>query len=70
MYWMDMTEQEIADVVGGFGVPKFRIAQVKDWLKKGVRPQDMRNLPKELRLRMSEIPFGGALIYDKRVSER
>ena len=28
MYWMDMTEQEIADAVGAFGVPKFRIAQV------------------------------------------
>ena len=39
MYWMDMTEQEIADAVGAFGVPKFRVGQVKEWLRKGVRPK-------------------------------
>ena len=70
MYWMDMTEQQIADTIGGFGMPKFRAAQVKDWLKKGVRPQEMRNLPKDLRDRMDTIPFGGAVIYEKRVSPK
>ena len=70
MYWMDMTEQQIADTIDGFGVPKFRAVQVKDWLKKGVRPQEMRNLPKDLRDRMDTIPFGGARIYDKRISAK
>ncbi|MBR0508212.1 MAG: 23S rRNA (adenine(2503)-C(2))-methyltransferase RlmN [Clostridia bacterium] len=70
MHWMDMTEQEIADVVGAFGVPKFRVAQVKEWLKKGVRPKDMTNLPKELRAKLDTIPFGGAVIYQKRVSPK
>ena len=70
MYWMDMTEQEIADAVGAFGVPKFRIAQVKDWLKKGVRPMEMHNLPLSLREQLSSIPFGGAKIYQKRVSPK
>ena len=70
MYWMDMTEQEIADAVGAFGVPKFRIAQVTEWLRKGVRPADMTNLPKALREQLASIPFGGATIYDKRISAK
>jgi len=70
MYWMDMTEQEIADTVGAFGVPKFRVGQIKEWLKKGVRPKDMTNLPKDLRSQLETIPFGGAMIYDKRVSPK
>lgn len=70
MYWMDMTEQEIADAVGAFGVPKFRIGQVIEWLNKGVRPDDMTNLPKDLRAKLNTIPFGGAVIYDKRVSPK
>ncbi len=70
MYWMDMTEQEIADAVGAFGVPKFRIAQVAEWLRKGVRPAEMTNLPKDLRDRLSAIPFGGAKIFQKRVSAK
>ena len=70
MYWMDMTEQEIADAVGAFGVPKFRVGQVKEWLRKGVRPKDMTNLPKDLREKLETIPFGGAVIYEKRVSPK
>ncbi len=70
MYWMDMTEQEIADAVGAFGVPKFRVGQVKEWLRKGVRPKEMTNLPKDLREKLETIPFGGAVIYKKRVSPK
>ena len=70
MYWMDMSDSEIADVVGSLGVPKFRIGQVQEWLHKGVRPQDMSNLPKTLREQLDKIPFGGVRIYDKRVSPK
>ena len=70
MYWMDMTDSEIAEAVGSFGVPKFRIGQVQEWLHKGVRPKEMSNLPKVLREQMETIPFGGARIYDKRVSPK
>ena len=70
MYWMDMTDPGIADAVGAFGVPKFRIAQVTEWLHKGIRPQEMTNLPKDLRAKLETIPFGGATIYDKRVSAK
>lgn len=70
MYWMDMTDAEIADAVGAFGVPKFRIGQVTEWLHKGVRPQEMTNLPKDFRAKLDTIPFGGATIFDKRVSSK
>lgn len=70
MYWMDMTPQEIADAVGALGVPNFRIKQVQQWLIRGVRPQDMTNLPKALREKLDAIPFGGATIYQKRVSPK
>ena len=70
MYWMDMTEPEIADAVGAFGVPAFRVRQIAEWLRKGVRPADMTNLPKALREQLDTIPFGGATIYQKRVSSK
>ena len=47
-----------------------RIAQVAEWLRKGVRPAEMTNLPKDLRDRLSAIPFGGAKIFQKRVSAK
>jgi 23S rRNA (adenine2503-C2)-methyltransferase len=70
MYWMDMTEEQIADAVGAFSVPKFRVRQVSDWLRKGVRPAEMYNLPKALREQLSSISFGGATIFQKRVSPK
>ena len=70
MTWMDMTEIEITEALQSFGAPKFRAKQVKAWLKKGVRPTEMSNLPKELREKMSEIPFGGATIFRKYVSAK
>ena len=70
MTWMDMTEQQIAEAVGAFGVPKFRVRQVQEWLVRGVRPIDMTNLPKDLREKLDTIPFGGAKIYDKRISKK
>ncbi len=70
MYWMEMTDAQIADTMATFGVPSFRVRQVQEWLHKGVRPADMTNLPKSLREQMSAIPFGGATIYAKYVSEK
>lgn len=70
MHWMDMTETEIAEAMRSFGAPSFRTKQVSEWLKKGVRPAEMSNLPKALREQMASIPFGGATIYQKYVSAR
>lgn len=70
MTWMDMSDAEIAETLRAFGTPAFRTKQVKEWLNKGTRPQDMSNLPKDLRLKMQEIPFGGASIFRKYVSAK
>lgn len=68
MYWMDMTTDEIATVISSFHEPSFRVKQVAEWLKKGIHPEEMSNLPKSLRDKMSSIPFGGSTIYRKYVS--
>ena len=70
MDWMNMTEQQISETLSSFGAPSFRTKQVMEWLKRGVRPAEMSNLPKSLREQMASIPFGGASIFQKYVSQR
>ena len=70
MDWMNMTEQQISETLSAFGAPSFRTKQVMEWLKRGVRPAEMSNLPKSLREQMAFIPFGGASIFQKYVSQR
>ncbi len=70
MDWMNMTEQQISETLSSFGAPSFRTKQVMEWLKRGVRTAEMSNLPKSLREQMASIPFGGASIFQKYVSQR
>lgn len=51
MTWIyDLTPTELDERIVAQGYPKFRATQVQDWLKKGVHvPEDMRNLPKNLK---------------------
>lgn len=70
MYWMDLSTEQIEEVMASFGAPKFRSKQVEQWLRRGVRPMDMTNLPLALRQQMDTIPFGGATIYQKHLSQR
>lgn len=62
--------QELEMLLTSMGEKKFRAAQVFQWLSKGVAPENMSNLPKSLREKLSEIPFGDVTIYQKRLSER
>lgn len=70
MYLTEQSFEEIAALVRSFGEPDFRARQVYGWLTRGVRPADMTNVPKALRDRLSELPFGAVDIRHKRVSER
>ena len=63
-----MNKEELLALTAALGEPKYRALQVYSWLAKGVRPQEMSNLPKSLRDRLSMIPFGGASVYDTRIS--
>ena len=44
-----MSISELAGLMEELGQPKFRARQVFEWISRGKRPQEMTNLPKELR---------------------
>ena len=48
-----MTRAELAQELSGLGEPAFRAKQVFSWLHRGVRFEDMTNLPKALRERLA-----------------
>lgn len=68
MNLMDQNLEELEELLSGWGEPHFRARQVFEWLQKGIRPEDMTNLPKALRNRLSVLPYGGAKIHTRRVS--
>lgn len=65
-----MDKQELEQLLTSLGEPSFRAKQILAWLSRGVRPENMTNLPKTLRTRLSGIPFGGARIIDTRFSKK
>lgn len=69
-YLASMDIGELKALFSEWGEPAFRATQVFSWLSKGARPAGMTNLPKALRQRLAELPYGGARIYQKRVSEK
>ena len=68
MYLTDMNREELTALLISLGEPKYRAGQVYDWLLRGVPPRDMTNLPKSLREKLNELPFGGVRIYKKFLS--
>lgn len=66
----EMSLDELQTLMEALGEPKYRASQVYSWLSRGVRPAQMSNISKGLRERLSIMPFGGARIYDTRVSEK
>lgn len=69
-YLASMDIGELKALFAEWGQPAFRAGQVFGWLSKGVKPGDMTNLPKALRQKLAELPYGGSRIYDKRVSAK
>ena len=65
-----ITKQELEELLTGLGEPRFRSAQIMDWLRHGVSPEGMLNIPKALRQRLAELPFGGAEIIETRRSKK
>lgn len=62
MYLMDLTDDEIRVLLQSWSAPAYRARQVAQWLRRGVRPADMTNLPVQLREQLANIPFGGSNI--------
>lgn len=69
MYLTELDKNEISELVKSFNEPVFRAKQVTEWLNRGARPQEMSNLPKQLRASLSKIPYGGASIWQTYVSK-
>lgn len=65
-----MSIPELEQLMQELGQPRFRAKQVFEWICRGAAPQEMTNLPKTLRDKLSELHFGGASIYDKRISAK
>ncbi len=51
---LEASYNEIADIVKSLGYPSFRAKQIYSWASKGVAVEDMSNLPKELRGKLTE----------------
>lgn len=67
---VSMNIAELEALLGAWGEPRFRAKQVFAWLSRGVRPEQMTNLPKTLRSRLGEMHFDGAEIFGKYVSQK
>ncbi len=70
MYLTDYTIEDLKQLLASWGEPAFRAGQIFGWLSKGALPENMSNIPKALRAKLSEIPFGSVQIYGKRLSAR
>lgn len=67
---VSMDTAELEALLKEWGEPRFRAKQVFSWLSRGVKPENMTNLPKTLRSRLSELAFDWAEIYDKFISQK
>lgn len=70
MTLMDHNLEALQALFADWGEPNYRAAQVYSWLNRGVRPEHMTNLPKSLRDKLMELPFGGVTIHTKRTSAK
>lgn len=67
---LDMSIEEINKVMTEHNMPKFRGKQIYSWLMKGADFDEMNNLPKDLRSKLSEnYVTGHAKIHEKLVSQ-
>ena len=65
-----ITKEELEGLLAEMGEPRFRAKQIMEWLSRGVEPAEMSNIPKALRAKLAEIPFGSARIIETRRSQK
>lgn len=61
---------DIDELLASWGEPRYRAKQVYKWLNSAVAPENMSNLPLQLREKLAQVPFGSSKIYDKFLSKR
>ena len=67
---LSIEKQELEQLLSEWKEPRFRAAQIMDWLKKGVRQEGMGNIPKGLREKLGELPFGGVKLIETLYSKK
>lgn len=66
---LSMTKAELCDFILTLGEPKFRAAQIMEWLIRGADFSEMKNLPKTLREKLDKTAFiAGAAVSRRLVS--
>ena len=70
MYLTDLDKTGVTALMEEWHQPRFRTDQVMTWLNKGMRPDQMSNLPKALREKLAALPYGGSVIERKLVSPK
>lgn len=70
MNLLDYDYNETEGLISSLNQPRYRAKQVFEWLNRCVAPSEMSNIPKTLRDRLSELPFGGCRIHTKLVSAK
>ncbi|MBQ4108698.1 MAG: 23S rRNA (adenine(2503)-C(2))-methyltransferase RlmN, partial [Clostridia bacterium] len=51
---LSLSLSELTEKIIEIGEPKFRAKQIFDWLCKGAWDEEMKNIPKALRLKLNE----------------
>ena len=66
---LNLTPEELSDLLGSWGEPAFRAGQLFDWLhqKRAATFDEMSNLPKPLRSKLEEHCTTGSLNLKKRL---
>lgn len=59
---------ELEAILAALNEPPFRAGQIMKWLARGEKPKNMLNIPKALREKLEELPFGSAEIIEVRHS--
>lgn len=62
--------EELKALLAELRQPAFRAKQVMEWLAKGCRPEEMTNIPAQLRAELAKLPFGGVRIIEQRHSKK
>lgn len=70
MYLSDLTKEELRTLLAEWKEPRFRADQVYAWLSRCTPVEDMSNIPKPLRERLSALPYGAVEIEQKHVSAK
>ena len=64
------TIEELKELFSEWGEPAYRAKQVFEWIQRGKSIEEMTNLPKSLRERLCELPFGDVSIVKRLVSPK